>query len=143
MRQLTIFLLLLLLSPAACAKLYKWVDANGNVTYSERKPSDSTVEEVKLRGVSAVSKEQAQERLDEIKGKGDAGRNEGKPNTTEATQTTHSDKQNAAACGTYRENLRVLQSGPRLKTADGSFLDDKGRAERVVNAQKLIKDNCK
>ena len=58
MRQLTLLLLMLTLSLTASAKLYKWVDADGNVTYSERKPPDSKVEEVKLRGVQAVSAEE-------------------------------------------------------------------------------------
>ena len=35
---------LLAVSFAAPAKLYKWVDADGNVTYSERKPPDVQAE---------------------------------------------------------------------------------------------------
>ena len=142
MRQFTVLLLMLVLCPAASAKLYKWVDADGGVTYSERKPPDSKAEEVKLRGVTAVSKEQAQQRLDELKNDADTPRRDREFKTTVATESVEREKRIAANCETYRQNLRVLQNAPRVKTTDGSFLDDKGRAERVASAQKQITENC-
>ncbi len=42
-RCLLVSLLLALSLAPAQAKLYKWVDENGNVTYSERKPPDESV----------------------------------------------------------------------------------------------------
>jgi uncharacterized membrane protein YccC len=118
------------------------VDTDGNVSYSERKPINSKVEEVKLRGITPVSKEQAQERLDELKGNADAPRKDREFKATVSIENAEREKRLAANCETYRQNLRVLQNATRVKTADGSFLDDKGRAARVTAAQKQIQDNC-
>jgi hypothetical protein len=35
--------------PAQAAKLYKWVDAEGNVTYSQQRPPDQEAETIRLR----------------------------------------------------------------------------------------------
>jgi len=143
MRRLTIFLLMLMLCSAASAKLYKWVDTDGNVTYSERKPPDRQAEELKLRGVAPVSKEQARERLDELKGNADLPRKDREFKQTVSTETAERDKRLAQNCETHRENLRVLQNAPRVKGSDGSFLDDKARAAQMDRAQKEIESNCK
>ena len=142
MRRMTVFLLMLMLCTAASAKLYKWVDADGNVTYSGQKPPDSKAEEVKLRGVSAVSKEQAQGRLDEIKGAADTTRKDREFKKTVSSESAERDKRLAQNCETYRQNLRVLQNAPRVKADDGSFLDDQTRAAQIAQTQQEIDANC-
>ena len=143
MRQLTVFLLMLTLSVAASAKMYKWVDADGNVTYSERKPPDSKVEEVKLRGVTAVSAEQARARLDDLKGPADETRKDREFKQTASSESMERENRIAENCKTYRENLRVLKNAPRIKDSDGNFLDDSGRQARLAKTQAEINATCK
>jgi len=143
MRQLTVFLLTLMLCTTASAKLYKWVDADGNVTYSERKPVDGKAEEIKLRGVTAVSKEQARERLDDINKAADTTRKDREFKEDVSGDSADRDKRLAQNCEIYRENLRVLQNAQRVKTDDGSYLDDDARAARIATTQKEIGANCK
>ncbi|NIW37869.1 MAG: DUF4124 domain-containing protein, partial [Gemmatimonadetes bacterium] len=52
--------------PAQAAKLYKWVDKDGNVTYSERKPPpESGAETIRLRSAT-LDASGAQEKLDRL-----------------------------------------------------------------------------
>ncbi|MFT5445836.1 MAG: hypothetical protein ACI9DC_000997 [Gammaproteobacteria bacterium] len=143
MRQLTVFLLMLTLSVAASAKLYKWLDADGSVTYSERKPPDSKVKEVKLRGVTAVSAEQARSRLDGLKGAAEETKKDREFKQTASSETMERENRIAENCKTYRENLRVLKSAPRIKDNDGNFLDDSGRQARLAKTQAEISATCK
>lgn len=143
MRRMTVFLLMLMLCAAAPAKLYKWVDADGNVTYSERKPPDAKAEEIKLRGVSTVSKEQARERLDELKDSAETTRKDREFKNDTSTETADRDKRLAANCEIYRQNLRVLQNAQRVKADDGTFLNDDARAQRMAATQKEIDANCR
>lgn len=143
MRQLTVFLLMLTLSVAASAKMYKWVDADGNVTYSERKPPDSKVEEVKLRGVTAVSAEQARTRLDGLKGPAEETKKDREFKQTASSETMERENRIAENCKTYRQNLRVLKNSPRIKDSDGNFLDDSGRQAQVAKTQAEINATCK
>lgn len=143
MRQLTILLLTLVLCPAAFAKLYKWVDADGKVFYSDRKSSDNKAEEVSLRGLTPVSKEEAQQRLDELKSNADGPRKERQFKQSMAAEDAEHRRRLAENCEIYRRNLTALQNAARVNASDGSFLDDKARAVEVARAQKEIKDKCK
>jgi len=52
-------------APAQAAKLYKWVDEQGNVTYSQTKPPDRESETIRLRS-STLDSSGAREQLDEL-----------------------------------------------------------------------------
>lgn len=143
MRQLAVLLLMLTLSFTASAKLYKWVDADGILTYSERKPPGSNAEEINLRGVSAVSAEQARFRLDGLKGTAEETKKDRESTHTASSETIERENRSAENCKTSRENLRMLKSARRIKDSDGNFLDDAGRQARLAKTQAEINENCK
>lgn len=143
MRQLTVILLMAMLCTAASAKLYKWVDSDGDITYSERKPPDNEAEEIKLRGVTAISNEQARERLDDLKGAADTTRKDREFKQTVLTEAAEREKRLAENCEISRQNLRVLQNAARIQADDGSFMDDEARAARLAQTQQAIDANCK
>jgi hypothetical protein len=131
-------------SPAQ-AKLYKWVDADGNVTYSERKPPDAQAEEIKLRG-QGVTSEQARERLDALGGASEAegeGREPDPPDTTALRERETRIKKN---CEIARENLRILQTNSRIKDtgADGNqyFLSPEQIEARLAKAHTNVENYC-
>jgi hypothetical protein len=142
MRRLVLLVLLLLMSATATAKLYKWVDKDGNVTYSERKPPDNQAEEVKLRGVSAVSGEESRERLDQLSNKADTPRKDRKFKQTTSSESAERDARLAENCETARQNLRVLESARRVQADGGEFLDAKSRAARMKKTQEEIQNSC-
>jgi hypothetical protein len=146
MRQLSIVLpvaaALLLLSAAAPAKLYKWVDAQGNVTYSERKPPDHNAQEIKLLGVPAVSAEEARQRLDELTGKAETVSKDREFKNTVTAEVAERDKRLKENCETAQQNLRVLESASRVKDQDGQFMSDAQRTARLAQTRKEVEDSC-
>lgn len=140
--------LLLALAPfsAPQAKLYKWVDKDGNVTYSQQKPSDVKAETVKLRGVQNISSEQAKERLDSLTDKAETQRKDREFQATTTAESQQRDERMKKNCETARQNLRVLKAGVRIKSTDpkagGGFLTEEQKAAQLAQAKKNIEDNC-
>jgi hypothetical protein len=133
---------LLAVSFAAPAKLYKWVDADGNVTYSERKPPDVQAEEIKLLGVPSVSGEEARERLERLNDSIETLRKDREFKQDYASEDTEREARLKENCETARQNLRILETASRVKDADGSFIDDSTREARIATARQQIEDNC-
>ena len=91
------------------AKLYKWVDADGNVTYSERKPPDTSVEEVKLRGVAAPAPAEDEQKGDE--------QGADVAEATEAEDKEHAERF-AKNCEIARKNVTVLENADPVLSKD-------------------------
>ena len=164
MRRSFVGILLLALAAAAPAKLYKWVDADGNVTYSERKPPDRKVEEVKLLGVPSVTNEQASVPWDSVSStrspasivKGllpastsqrinepsETSRKDREFKETYAAESAEREERLKQNCETARQNLRVLENASRVRADDNSFLTDAQREQRLAQTRQQIEDNC-
>jgi len=139
---LPVAMTLMLLAGAAPAKLYKWVDEQGNVTYSERKPPDRPVEEVKLLGVPSVSNEEAQQRLDQLNEKAETASKDREFKNTVTAEVAEREKRLKENCETARQNLRVLESASRVQDQSGQFMDDAQREARLAQTRKDVEDNC-
>lgn len=128
------------------AKLYKWVDENGNVTYSERKPPDRQVEEIRVRA-APVTAEQAKEQLDSLKEKAGVERNKEDATTAAAGETGEAAEQYEKNCEIARENQRVLKNSARVKTQDGDgnayFLEPGQIQAKLEQTAKQIEFYCK
>ena len=148
-----LFALLLGALPAQ-AQLYKWVDANGRVQYSDRKPSDARqqAQEVKSTvsaigsqpvGAGTASGPKTAAELDkEFQKRREEQAEAQKKQQQAATQT----KQKSENCQAARENLAALKSGQRIArfTATGEkiYLDDSGRAAEIARNEQLVQANC-
>jgi len=142
MHRLPVIVALLAFAGALPAKLYKWVDEDGNVTYSERKPPDKPVEEVKLIGVPEVTPEQARQRLEQLNEKADALRKDRTFKENYTTETAEREARLKENCETARQNLRILETASRVKAQDGSFIDDSARQAQIESTRKQIQDSC-
>ena len=142
MYRMSVGILLLALAAAAPAKLYKWVDENGNVTYSQKKPPNRKTEEVKLIGVPSVSSDEARERLNQINEKADTVRKDREFKENYASESAERDDRLKQNCETARQNLRVLENASRVQGADGQYLDDAQREARLAQTRREIQDNC-
>ncbi len=131
--------------PVQAAKLYKWVDEQGNVTYSQRKPPDRESETIRLRSATLDSSG-AQGKLDELNGRVKAQQEDRDFVENSATATAERDERRGKNCETARENLRILKTSPRVqdKNADGEsyFLDESGIQGKIVATQRQIDNNC-
>lgn len=128
------------------AKIYKYVDENGNVVYSQTKPKNVEALEVKPR-VRKVSPEEARKELDALGEKADnAGRNRDviKKSKEDTEALAQREKEN---CETARKNLAVLQSSPRVQSPDENgqlfVLDEEAVKAKTAEAQEQITRYCK
>ena len=133
-------------SGARAAKLYKWVDADGNVTYSETKPPDVKAETINLRG-ALVNDADAQEKLDALNERANEQQKDREFADNAATATAERDARMASNCKIARENLRILSTTSRIQDKDANgqpyFLDEAGIKAKMEATQKQIEDNCK
>lgn len=132
--------------PAQAAKLYKWVDDQGNVTYSERRPTNRESETIQLRGATLDSSG-AQEKLDQLNDRADAQQKDREFAENSTSATAERSERMANNCKIARENLRILQTTSRIqdKDADGEayFLDETGIQAKMADTQRQIENNCK
>lgn len=131
--------------PAQAAKLYKWVDDQGNVTYSERKPQNREAETIRLRGATLDSSG-AQEKLDQLNDRANAQQKDREFAKNSASATAERNERMANNCKIARENMRILRTTSRIqdKDADGEayFLDEAGIQAKMAQTQQQIENNC-
>ena len=141
-RALTLALLLSVTTATTATKLYKSVDAEGNVTYSQTRPSSADTQQVELKGVQNVTSEQARERLDSLSERTKVAREDREFKANYTSENKARDERLKQNCETARQNVRVLENAARVKADDGSFLDDSQREARLAQAQKQVEDFC-
>lgn len=132
--------------PAQAAKLYKWVDEEGNVTYSQQKPPDREAETIRLRSATLQS-EGAQERLDHLNDQVETQEKDREFAENSASATRERDERMANNCQVARENMRILKTTSRIQAKDAAgepyFLDEAGIQAKIAESQRQIDDNCK
>ena len=141
-RALIALVLLGLAAPTLAGRLYKHVDSQGNVTYSQTRPSGGDSQEVELKGVQGVSNEQARERLDALNERTKVAREDREFKANYTSESKARDERLKQNCETARQNVRVLQNASRVKADDGSYIDDAQRAERLAKAEQQVEDYC-
>jgi len=132
-------------APVQAAKLYKWVDEQGNVTYSQTKPPDREAETIRLRSAT-LDASGAQDRLDELNDRAAAQQKDREFAENSATATAERDERMTSNCEIARQNMRILKTTSRIqdKDADGEpyFLDEAGIQAKIASTQRQIDNNC-
>lgn len=149
LRSLT-FLAALALSAAASAAVYKWVDAQGNVHYSDRPPSESTPaelvnidsrptnrERVAVRGTSGQKQREA------------VAQGEGKQKAEQATQqAVNSDvaKSRAKQCEEAKARYQTAIDSHKLykmgKNGEREYLNDAELSQARLDARRTRDESC-
>lgn len=131
--------------PAQAAKLYKWVDADGNVTYSQQKPPDREVETIRLRSAT-ISDEGAQEKLDALTERAEDQADDREFQASHASAVKDREERLASNCKIAKENMRILRTNSRIqaKDAEGNayFLDESAIKAKMDETQRQIDANC-
>ncbi len=140
-------LLILLIAVATCLSLsvqaistYKWVDKDGNVHYTQRKPASSNYERMKIKTTPARS-DAAETKTStpaDSKSKKAGG---AKALKNEIAKNEERRKQNCAAA---KKNLEAYTVFRRIRLADGSvkILADDERARLIAESKASIKEFC-
>jgi len=149
MRKLTLLVLLTMVftSPALyAAKVYKWVDADGNVNYSATPPKGQA-KEMDIQSQPSAPTADAAANRNEARQKFlegyDKDREEKAKTETKAAEEKAVRDQN---CATARKNLASLKLGGRQfeMTADGErhYLDDAEMQKRIQQNEAYVKEWC-
>jgi hypothetical protein len=148
-----VLLALLFLAAPAQAQLYKWVDANGRVQYSDRKPTDAKQQPQEVRntvssiGAQSTGAAEGGKSAAELDKEFQKRRQEQAETQQKQQQAAADQKQSSEACDAARRNLAGLNSGQRVarfnQQGEKSYLDDAQRAQETERAQQQVQASCK
>lgn len=145
--------LFLLNSVEAKQKYYKWKDADGNIHYSESKPSNKAASEVKVNTsrptTIPVKNDDDSDSSQEDTINAEKSENEKAFDAYNEKEKIRVEKlNNMENCKIAKQNLSNLQQTQRVrkldpKTGEYTRLDDSQRMSSLNAAKKLIKEVCK
>ena len=143
MKRIAIAVLALFLAPLASAQLYKWVDKDGKVHYSDQPPPAQASKQIKVdTGVSSTAPS-AVARDKEL----EKGRQEAADAAKKKDEAERVAKQRAEECDKARSYLKGLEGGGRFVTFDEkgnrTFLEADQIAAEKAKAQKNVEEACK
>jgi len=122
-----------MIAPAHAVSLYKWVDEDGRVHYSQTPPEKTATqtEQMQVKDSNPYSQKET-----------DNASNEEKPATDDQTvQVVETRKRN---CEIAQKNLETYKSSERVQQPDGSIitLSDEMRASKIKEMQAQINAYC-
>jgi hypothetical protein len=139
--------LLLITSVDAKQKVYKWVDADGNTHYTDKKPTNQNVDEVNVSNRQPTVIGQYNQKQDEA----DDSRSKEQKDIDEYNEKQEKQAnivQDRENCKIAKKNLETLQQAYNVKRknpATGGMIsmDDDERIKMMRKIKKSIKDLCK
>ncbi len=140
---------LLFFASAAMAQtdVYRWVDAQGRVQYSDQAPSGVKAEKITSKsasGASAAAGTKGYKEQDQDFRKRRVEEEEKAKKDATAEQQTKVKQQH---CNQARAHLATLQAGGRIarvnEKGEREFLDDKNIEAASAEAKKAIAESCK
>lgn len=133
---------LLFSAPNHAENVYKWVDEEGRIHYSDIKPNKNNVEEFKVRGNKNTSKGASVfEKTADL----GARKQEELENKAEALQANTERRQQDARCQAIRDNLKKMNENSRIKIMENGetrFLSPEEIEERKNSYQEMLESNC-
>lgn len=144
MRLTLTFVFILLCVPLAQAEMYRWVDANGKVHFSDKQPAGTNAEDISdsvKHTNTDIGGRSAKQQLQKYERNKAAKQTEKKQSEAYASAA---EKQRNEQCQAARKHLKILQG--RVIFYDDDHKEVKvSEAERVQKAQELeaqIKKYC-
>ena len=136
-----------LLPLTAHAAIYKWVDENGKVVYSQQKPLNTKTEKVKVSSripedTSTYNKASSKKKTDDKAATDKAANNKQAANT----KPEKSPEERAASCRKAQASLQALASRGRIrvKNTEGEirYMSEEEKQQRIKREQARVKENC-
>jgi hypothetical protein len=144
MKSILLFACAIAVSSAAFAQLYKWVDKNGRVTYSDQPPPAQESKQINVHtGAPSAPQVSAVEKNKELEAK----RLEAKEKEKVAQQAEQKKQVDVENCNRAKAYLRTVEAGGRIAMVNAQgeqvLLDDKQIEAERVKAQKAVDESCK
>lgn len=133
---------------AFAGAVYKWVDEQGVVHYSDQKPQGVSSEELGIRAAPRPSGQSASEpsRLEEQVRKLEEQEELKRLREQQTSEDAAEQERRKARCGQARQNLEVLTNSARIKTdaseGEPRFLTPEEILEQRKVAQEIIDREC-
>ena len=126
---------MIIFASSASAGLYKWVDDEGNVHYSQKRPRDQQFERLKAPAPAPESSKPLHQSATPTDSKGA---------DTTAAETAKNKEIRATNCANAKKNLNAYQVYRRMRDKDGNvtIIDDNERAKQIEQAKQAINDFC-
>ena len=144
MKRILVLACALAASTAAFGQLYKWVDKDGKVTYSDQPPPAQQSKQLNLSTGQPSAPVRSAVEMDKEIEKGRAEAREKAKVAAEKERKAEVDEQNCKAARAY---LKTVESGVRVSTVDDKgdqvILDDEQIAAERAKAQKAVAEACK
>lgn len=132
---------------AQAGKVYKWVDKEGNVTYSQTAPPGGNRADAIKTKKSHVSDEDAKAQLKALTERGRDDRKSKKLIEADKEKTAELDARKAENCKAARQNLAVLKAGGRVQSKDSDgkqfYLNQDAIAQKTAQTEAQIAQFCK
>ena len=138
---------LLVMSPPAAAKLYKWVDENGVTQYTAYPPPKGDYKNIKAPPKPAVEPAKAKSDLEQRIEDFNKRRDDGSKSKAEADKKSAEAAENKAKCAKAKQNLEYYETHPRIKFKDNdgqvSVLGEEQRQKKMQDIRDVIIQVCK
>ena len=148
--QLFIALAILLATATVAAQVYKWVDKDGKVQYTDTPPpaSATKAEAKKVDAPASAAKTSVPAKSLQDRAKDyDKRKADDAEKTKKAELDKKNDAINASNCADARAAVRELEVGRPItrttETGAREFLDDEARQAEMAKARKAVADFCK
>ncbi|MGH8507591.1 MAG: DUF4124 domain-containing protein [Gammaproteobacteria bacterium] len=133
-----------LASPGLRAEMYKWVDDQGQVQYSQSPPPGRPSQTIKPppKVDSKAAREKLKQQLQDFELRSDKRQEQAETDQKKDTEAA----ERKAACEAARDKLTRLESNPRILRVDKdesrTRLTEEERQAAIVEARKKVEEHC-
>ena len=125
---------MMIFASSVSAGLYKWVDNEGNVHYSQKRPRDKQYKKIKAPAPAPEDSKPLYKSTTK----------QNKSTGTATKEAKKNEKLRAENCANAKKRLNGYQVYRRMQDEDGNVkvLDDNERAKKIQQAKQAINDFC-
>lgn len=131
MQKIMFFMFYIFMCSAASAEVYKWVDENGKLQFSDRAPPEKKVENIE-KNLQKINVDKASAKIISSS----VSKSEKNEDEKSLEQQRHQKLENAIGkqCKKMKEDIQAIARGDR-----GSFIDENGKEELVLERERGAK----
>lgn len=134
------------LSAVANAQIYKWVDENGNMQFSQFPPEDQVAETIEIKTAKPVDTEGAQKEIDDLITSQEDAAKAAEEAQAEAEAAEKEQAAKAENCRIARANLTNYQNNPGRRVSDENgnitYIKEEDRQAKMKEFQAQIDEFC-
>ncbi|HEB26147.1 MAG TPA: DUF4124 domain-containing protein [Porticoccus sp.] len=143
--KLVITIGLLLLIPTSFAEIYRWVDNDGKLHFSDQPPEDSTVSEEVSSKMSPINRDSSAEEIEKLQQvfQGETPEEQAFHQQQKAQQQRR-EQSAERACQQAQYNLQVLRGRVYFEDPDGNeiIVTEEQREQRANQLAEKIRRHC-